>query len=94
MPSTTISHVLLELVHVSKSLHEVILTSPTRKNKVNDLIKMMNPKRVETSTFQAPGPNEGNDVKNDVEKGDSEIEDDVGGSEDDYESVSYDAYGD
>lgn len=90
MPSTTISHVLLELVHVSKSLHEMILTSPTRKNKVNDLIKKMNPKRVETSIFQAPGPNEGNDV----EKGDSEIEDDVGGSEDDYESVSYDAYGD
>ncbi|KAI5391409.1 hypothetical protein KIW84_076278 [Lathyrus oleraceus] len=44
MSGTAKSHVLQELMQVSKTLHDVISTSTVRKNKVDDLIKLMNPK--------------------------------------------------
>ncbi|CAI8596744.1 unnamed protein product [Vicia faba] len=50
---TSRSHVLLELMQVSKSLQEVIMNSTDCKSKVDDLIKIMVPKGVEASTSQA-----------------------------------------
>lgn len=50
MSCKTICHVLLELTNVSKSFQDVILTSTTRKNKVDNLIKLMSLKVVEAST--------------------------------------------
>lgn len=49
---TMYGNVLLELMHVLKSLQEVIMTSTFRKNKMDNLIKMMNPKGFEASTSQ------------------------------------------
>lgn len=53
MSCKTICHVLLELTDVSKSFQDVILTSTTRKNKVDNLIKLMSLKVVEASTSHA-----------------------------------------
>lgn len=88
MSGTARSRVLLELMQVSKSLHEVIFTSTARKNKVDDLIKIMSPKGAETSTSHFDGLDEGNNAKSIEEKDDNEIKTDVGGSEDKYEFVS------
>lgn len=54
MSGTVISNVLLELMLVSKSLQEVILTSTARKNKVEEMIQRMVPKGVKAFTTQLP----------------------------------------
>lgn len=48
-------HVINELMQLSRTLQELILTSTTWKSKVNDLIKLMNPKVFETFTYQIGG---------------------------------------
>lgn len=68
---------------------KLFFTSTARKNKVGDLIKIMSPKGAETSTSHVAGLDEGNNVKNVEENDDNEIETDVGGSEDEYEFVSF-----
>lgn len=56
-------NVMLELMHVLKSLQEVIITSTVRKNKMDNLIKMMNPKGFKTSTSQDIEEDDGRNVE-------------------------------
>lgn len=72
-------------MQVSKSLHEVTFTSNVRKNKMDDLIKIMSPKGVEAYTSQVA---EQNNAKNVEEKNDNKIKANIRGSEDVYEFVS------
>lgn len=51
------SRVLLELMQVSKSLYEVIMTSTVCQNKADEMIKMMVPIGVKASTFQVTEKN-------------------------------------
>lgn len=79
------SHVMLELMHVSKSLQEVIMTSIVCNNKVDELIKFMVPKGFEASTSQNVEEDDGENVEDEE---DTETEVDTKGSEDGYESGS------
>ncbi|KAI5441859.1 hypothetical protein KIW84_011062 [Lathyrus oleraceus] len=73
------SNVLLELMQVSKSLHKVIVTSTTRKKRVDELIQMMFPKGVGASTTQPNGMDKtveaqvGKDNGDVVSEGDSDV---------------------
>lgn len=52
MSGTARSFVLLELMHVSKSLQEFIVTSIARKKRMDKLVHIMVPKGVSASTTQ------------------------------------------
>lgn len=74
------SNVLLELMQVSKSPHKVIVTSTTRKKRVDKLIQMMFPKGVGASITQPTGMDKtveaqvGKDNGDVVSEGDSDVE--------------------
>lgn len=59
MSGTTRRYVLLELIQVSKSLQDVILTFTSRNNKMDDLIKIMSTKVTKASTSHASGHDAG-----------------------------------
>lgn len=80
---TSISHVLLELMQVSKALQKLIMTSTFHNNKVDDLIKMMVPNGVEAYTFQ---DSKENNVRSVEENDDNQIEANSEGSEGVYNS--------
>lgn len=68
---------------MSKSLQEVIMTSTIRKNKFDDLIKMMSPKGVGASTSQVANENNAMTVE---KKDDNDIEVGIGDNEGGFES--------
>lgn len=72
-------NVLLELMQVSKSLHKVIVTSTTRKKRVDKLTQMIFPKGVDASITQPTGMDKtieaqvGKDNGDVVSVGDSDV---------------------